>query len=449
MERDMTIGSPGKMIINFTIPIFIGNIFQQLYSMVDTVIVGKFVGTEALAAVGSCGTLVFLIIGFLIGLTAGFTVITAQHFGAGNKQAMRQSVASAAILSAIVSIVLTVVSMGMMKQILAWMNTPADIYKEAYGYIMVICGGIVAQVLYNLLASILRALGNSKVPLYFLILAALLNIVLDLVFIIVFHMGAAGAAYATVISQGVSGLLCLVYIVKKVPDLHLKKEDWNINWHLAGWQLRIGLPMALQYSITAIGTIMVQAALNTLGSLSVASFAAASKIEQIVTQAYVALGTTMATYCAQNRGAGKIDRIHQGFRSATWMGSLYAIVTGVLIMFGGKYLTVLFVSENVAQITALADVYLKCVGVMFIPLAIVNIYRNGIQGMGYGLLPMLAGVAELIGRGVVAVISAAKGSYLGACLASPAAWVLAGGLLLVMYFAIMHGYQKADVKKAI
>lgn len=438
METDMTVGSPARVILNFTIPIFIGNIFQQLYNMADAVIVGKFVGPNALAAVGSCGTLMFLIIGFLQGLTAGFTVITAQHFGAGNKKAMRQSVASAYVLSAVISVLMTVLSMSMMKQILVWMNTPPEIYDEAYGYIMVICAGIVAQVLYNLLASILRALGNSKVPLYFLILAAFLNVVLDLIFIIIFHMGAAGAAYATVISQGVSGILCLLYIFRKVPDLHLKKEDWKLDRNLAAWQIKIGLPMALQYSITAIGTIMVQAALNTLGALSVASFAAANKIEQVVSQAYVALGTTMATYCAQNMGAGRWDRLKKGFFWGTVIGCIYAVVTGAAIIFGGKYLVILFVSEQVDQIMSLADIYLKCVGIMFIPLAIVNIYRNGIQGMGYALLPMMAGVAELIGRGAVALISAEQGSYLGTCMASPAAWILAGGLLLIMYFCIMR-----------
>lgn len=449
MERDMTAGSPGKAILNFTIPIFIGNIFQQLYNMVDAVIVGKFVGPQALAALGSCGTIMFLILGFLLGLTAGFTVITSQHFGAGNKKAMRQSVASAAILSGVISIIMTAGSMLMMEQILTWMNTPADIYDEAYSYIIVICGGIAAQVLYNLLASILRALGNSKVPLYFLVLAAFLNIVLDLIFIVVFHMGAGGAAYATVISQAISGILCLIYIGKKVPELHLKKEDWKINWSMAGWQMKIGLPMALQYSITAVGTIMVQAALNTLGSLAVAGFAAASKIEQIVTQAYVALGTAMATYCAQNTGAGKFKRIRQGFKAATLIGSVYAVLTGVAIILGGKYLTILFVSEQVNEIMNLADIYLKCVAVTFIPLAIVNIYRNGIQGMGYGLLPMMAGVAELIGRGSVALISASRGSYMGTCMASPAAWILAGSLLLVMYFGIVHRKSGEERKKAV
>ena len=204
MEKDMTAGSPAKMILNFTIPLFLGNVFQQFYSMADTVIVGKFVGTKALAAVGSTGTIMFLIVTSLIGMTAGF----AQRFGAGDLAGMRKSVAMSGILSAIISILITIISMAGMKSLLTIMNTPQDIFHDAYVYIMIICGGIVAQILYNLLSSILRALGNSKVPLYFLIFAALMNIILDLVFIIGFHLGAAGAAYATVISQGVSGVGC-------------------------------------------------------------------------------------------------------------------------------------------------------------------------------------------------------------------------------------------------
>lgn len=442
----MTTGSPGKMIFNFTMPIFIGNIFQQFYNMADTVIVGKFVGNAALAAVGACGTLAFLIIGFLQGVTAGFTVVTAQHYGAGNMKAMKKSVASGAVLTLIVSVILTVLSMVSMSKVLHLMNTPSDMYGEAYGYIMVLCGGIIAQALYNYLASVLRALGDSKRPLYFLVIAALLNIVLDLVFIIIFRLGAAGAAYATVIAQGISGILCLFYIGKMVPALHLHKEDWEMDGSLIGWQLKIGLPMAFQYSITAIGTIVVQSCLNILGSTAAAGFAAASKIEQVFSQAYVALGTTMATYCAQNMGAGKYTRIRKGFKNATLMGFAYAIVTGVIIFFGGKYMTVFFVSENLNQIMGYVDIYLRCVSVSFLPLVIVNLYRNGIQGMGYGLLPMTAGIAELIGRSGAALIASHFGSYMGICLASPAAWVLAGTLLIVMYFKIMKGKKDREIQ---
>lgn len=443
MQNNMTAGSPAKLILQFTVPVFIGNVFQQFYSMVDAVIVGKFVGTKALAGVGATGTINFLIIGFLIGMTAGFTVLTAQKFGAGDMDAMRKTVASAAVLSVVMSVLMTTVSMLGMKRLLIFMNTPKDIFSYAYGYIMIICAGIFAQVLYNLLSSILRALGNSKVPLYFLILAAFLNIVLDLVLIIIFHMGAAGAAYATVISQGVSGVACLIYIKKKVPVLYLHKEDWSIESSLLKTQMRIGFPMALQYSITAIGAMMVQSALNLLGSTAVAAFTAASKIEQIVTQAYVALGTAMATYCAQNMGAGNLIRIRKGFRAGTWIGAVYSVIVGVMIVCGGHYLTYLFVeTSDVPKVIGQVRIYLVCVAIFFIPLTIVNLYRNGIQGMGFGLLPMTAGIAELVGRGAVAIIASKQESYVGACLASPMAWVLAGSLLLIMYFGIMKNLEQ-------
>ena len=443
VQHDMTSGSPMNIILSFTVPIFIGNGFQQFYNMAYAVIVGKFVGTGALAVVGSTGTIMFLIYGFVVGMTAGFTVLTAQKFGAGDMDAMRKTVAGAALLSLIIGIILTVAFMLFMEPWLVLMNTPEDIFKDAYSYIMIISAGILAQMLYNLLASILRALGNSKVPLYFLILSAGLNIVLDLVLIIVFRMGTAGAAVATVISQGVSGLLCLVYIVKAVPVLRMNREDWHPSGMLLKTQLRIGIPMALQYSITAIGTMMVQSALNILGSTLVAAFTAASKIEQVVTQAYVAMGTTIATFGAQNMGAGDVSRIRQGFKSCTILGVIYSIAAMALVMTVGKHMTYLFVSEDVALIMDSVDIYLKCVGLFFIPLAIVNIYRNGIQGLGYGILPMMAGVAELVGRGVVAVIAAGQKSYTGVCLASPAAWILAGALLIGMYYYII----KIDLKK--
>ena len=439
----MTTGSPMKIIFNFTLPIFIGNVFQQFYNMADAVIVGKFVGNKALAAVGSTGTIMFLIYGFVVGMTAGFTVLTAQKFGAGDMPAMRRTVVGASFLSLVVGLVLTAAFMVFMKPWLVLMHTPEDIFADAYAYIMIISAGILAQMLYNLLASILRALGNSKVPLYFLILAALLNIVLDLVLIIVFHMGAAGAAVATVISQGISGVLCLFYIIRKVPLLRLTRDDRHLSGDLLRTQIRIGIPMALQYSITAVGTMMVQSALNILGSTLVAAYTAAGKIEQIVTQAYVAMGTTMATYGAQNMGAGDLSRIRQGFKASTIIGVIYAIVSAALVMTVGKYMTYLFVSEDVALIMDSVNTYLICVGIFFIPLAIVNIYRNGIQGLGYGLLPMMAGVAELVGRGVVAVIAAGQKSYLGVCLASPAAWVLASLLLIGMYYYVV----KIDLKK--
>lgn len=442
MEKDMTVGKPASVIINFTIPILIGNIFQQFYNMADAIIVGRCVGNKALAAVGSTGTFMFLIYGLVTGMTVGFTVSTSQRFGAGDMDGMRKSVASAIKLAAIVTALMTAVTMIFMRPMLRLMNTPSDIFDDAYSYIMIICAGIAAQVLYNMLSAILRALGNSKTPLYFLILSALLNIGLDLVFIKVFRMGAAGAAYATVISQLIAGIASFIYIITKVPLLHLKKEDWAYDRVLVGNQLKVGFPMALQYSITAIGTTMVQAALNKLGSTAVASYTAAGKIEQIAGQAYVAIGTTMATYCAQNRGAGRIDRIKEGFKSATCMGFIYSIIVGALIFFFGKYMTYLFVSEDISEVIGYVDTYLRCISLFFIPLTIVNVHRNGIQGMGFGVLPMMAGVAELIGRGVASVVAAHYRSYIGICMGGPAAWVLAAALLIWMYHMVIRKLEK-------
>ena len=449
--KDLTTGSPMKLILGFGIPLLFGMLFQQFYNMMDTIIVGKFLGVSALASVGATGSINFMIIGFCMGVCNGFAIPVAQRFGAKDEHGMRKFVANSVWLSIIFAVVMAVLVCVFCRQILELMNTPEDIFDDAYTYIMIICGGIFTQVLYNLLSSILRALGNSKTPLYFLLLSAGLNIVLDLVLIIYFHMGVAGAAYATVISQGVSGFLCLIFIIKKVPVLHMEKGEFRLEKNLSIQQLKVGFPMALQYSITAIGTMMVQSALNMLGSIAVAAFTAANKIENLLTQAYVAQGVTMATYCAQNMGAGRPDRIRKGFRAADIQGFLYGIAAGIFFLFAGKYLTYLFLSENVEEVIGNVEIYLRCIGIFMIPLAIVNIYRNGIQGMGYGLLPMMAGVAELFGRGLTALVAAHYRSYFGTCMASPMAWILASALLLVMYHFIMKDLDsrfKSNVERA-
>ena len=437
MEKNMATGSPGKNILYFALPVFAGNLFQQIYNVVDTVIVGKFVSTEALAAVGSTGTINFMILGFMTGLMAGITVLTSQRFGAEDMRGMRRSVASAGMIAIAATIILTAISLLEMHRLLVLMNTTDDIFDDAYRYIMIICAGILVQALYNLFACILRALGNSKVPLYFLLFSASMNIILDLVSIIVLKMGVAGAAYATVISQGVSAVLCFIYMVKKVPILHLTREDFHVEGRLIKNQLAVGLPMAFQYSITAIGTTMVQMALNTLGSTYVAAFTAASKCEQMAGQAYIALGSAMATFAAQNVGAGRYDRVRKGFARATMFGVIFSVVIGLVMYFFGYIVTGLFVTGDATQIEGMVDTYMKYTALFLIPLTVVNVYRNGIQGMGYGLLPMTAGIAELVGRGSVALIAIHYHSYAGVCLASPMAWILASALLLTMYFAIM------------
>ena len=441
--KDLTTGSPMKLILGFGIPLLFGMLFQQFYNMMDTIIVGKFLGVSALASVGATGSINFMIIGFCMGVCNGFAIPVAQRFGAKDEHGMRKFVANSVWLSIIFAVVMAVLVCVFCRQILELMNTPEDIIDGSYSYIFVIFLGIPATYMYNLLSGIMRSLGDSKTPLYLLIFSSILNIILDLLSIIVLKMGVAGAAWATVIAQAVSGFCCLGVIWKKFPILHVQREEWQPDKLCILNLCNMGIPMGLQYSITAIGTMMVQTSLNILGSTLVAAFTAANKIEQVVTQAYVAMGTTMATYGAQNMGAGNVPRIRQGFKACTILGVIYSFIAAAFVMTVGKYMTYLFVSENVDVIMDSVEIYLWCIGICFIPLAVVNIYRNGIQGLGYGLLPMMAGVAELVGRGAVAVAAAKQRSYTGVCMASPAAWILAGSLLLVMYYYIM----KVDMKK--
>lgn len=442
MELDMTKGSPAKLIAKFIVPIIIGNIFQQFYNMVDTIIVGQYVGLQALAAVGSTGTIIFLIFGFVQGMTTGFTVKTAQCYGAGDMQGMKRSIGNAAFLSVIVTAVMTVVSVLCMDGLLTIMNTPEDMYGMAKEYLMVVCVGMVWNILYNLLASILRAIGNSVMPLVLLIISAFLNIVLDLWFIAGLDMGVAGAAYATIISQGVSGVLCLIYMIKKVPLLHMEKEHWKPNLQFIGNQLSVGLPMALQFSITAIGTIMVQSALNLLGSTVVGAYSVACKVEQLVTQPYGAMGVTMATYGAQNRGVNDLDRISKGVKVANVMSAIYSVVIYGVILALLPYAVRLFVKENIDVVYGYARTYMIICGAFFIPLGLIFIFRNLLQGCGFGVLPMLGGVVELIGRGVMAFAAARMRSYEGVCMANASAWILAGAFFVILYFILMKKMRR-------
>ncbi|MDD2969811.1 MAG: MATE family efflux transporter [Lachnospiraceae bacterium] len=442
MELDMTKGNPLKLIIRFMVPLIIGNIFQQLYNMADTIIVGRYVGVKALAAVGSTGTIMFLIIGFMQGMTTGFTILTSQRFGSGDMAGLRKSVGNAAVLSAIVTIIGTIVSVYFMDGLLKLMNTPSDIFQDAKEYITIICIGLVCNILYNLLASILRAVGNSKVPLYFLVVAAVMNVFLDLFFIIQFNMGVAGAAWATVISQGVSGILCLLYIMKKVPVIHIKKEDWKLDYYCVRNQISIGIPMALQFSITAIGTILVQSALNMLGSVAVAAYTAAGKVEQFVTQPFLALGMTMATYCAQNTGVDDVERVRKGVRIANIMSAIYGVCIAFVVVAAMPYLVTLFVTGDAGEIIQYANTYIRITSVFFVPLGLIFIFRNVFQGCGYSFVPLMGGVVELLSRAVLAFVAASLLSFKGVCFANAAAWITAGGYLGIAYLFAIRKWQK-------
>lgn len=447
MEKDMTKGSPFRLILTFTIPLIIGNVFQQLYNMVDAVIVGRFVGVNALAAVGMSGSIVFLILGFLNGLTTGFTVLTSRTFGAGNMDGMKKSVYSASVLAVAVTVILTLISITGLKGLLSLMNTPEEIYKDAYQYLFVVFLGIWTQVLYNLLASFLRALGNSRIPLYFLILAAVLNIFLDFVFILGLHMGTRGAAVATVISQGTSGILCLVYIIRKVPLLHMKKEHRVLERNSVRFQIKVGIPMGLQFSITAVGIMILQSALNGFGARVVAGFTASTKVMQLINQALISIGVTMATYTSQNMGAQRLDRIRRGARVSTVMSMVYAGVVTLVLHFFGKYMVRLFIDSGQADVLGYCEKYFSVIAPFMLILGTIFIYRNILQGMGYGVVPMLAGAAELAARSAAAFTARHFVSFEGICWADPLAWLAAALPLIITYLWKMGKLEKEIDRK--
>ena len=444
MQLDMTKGRPMPIIMRFFIPIFIGNMFQQFYNMVDSIIVGRYVGTEAFAAVGSTGTIMFLVLGFANGLATGFTVLTSQRFGAKDEKGIRQSVANAIFLSVIVSAVMTVFSMLSMKGLLHLLNTPSNIYHYAYDYIIIITGGTAAVCFYNLFSSLLRAVGNSKAPLFFLILSATLNIFLDLLFIIVFKWEVKGAALATIASQAISAICCLIYILLKVKMLVPHRDEWRLKGSFAKRQLAIGFPMALQFGITASGTMIMQSAINRFGSDAIAGFNASSKVGGLLTQAFPALGQSMATYTGQNFGKQDIDRIHEGSHVALKISLVAALLGAGLALLLLKPAIPMFLGSN-ADIDAIlpwAKPYTYMSIIFYMPLGILFIYRDMMQGCGYGFLPMMGGVLELVARFTTAMLSMRFNSYLLGVAGDPAAWIITG-----IFDAIAYQYVIRDVKK--
>lgn len=432
---DMTKGSIAKSLFSFTMPILIGNIFQQFYTIADTMIVGRTLGSKALAAVGSTGTISFLVLGMALGLASGFTVVTSQKFGAKDEKGMRMSVTNGIILIAIISIILTAFSTIFMRKILTLMNTPEDIFEGAYIYILIICGGLFTTVYYNLFAGFLRAVGNSKVPLFFLLLSSGINIALDLVFIIVFGWGVAGAAIATVLSQFVAAIGSLIYMLFKEKSLVPKKGDWHLEKSIANVQLYIGLPMGLQYSITASGTMVMQAAINIFGSAAVAAFSAAAKCSAIFTSVFNSIGQAIPTYVGQNYGKGDLDRINKGVRITTLFSTVYAVIAAVIAIALLPYELRLFVN-NEAEVTALipwARIYIIEAGIFFIPLGWIFIFRNSMQAFDASMPALAAGIVEMVTRVGCAVLAIFINSYPVAVFCDSAAWLTGGIYCIIAY----------------
>ncbi len=437
MTKDLTKGSPMKLIIGFSAPLLFGFLFQQFYNLVDTLIVGRFLGVNALAAVGATGSVNFLIIGFCMGICNGFAIPLAQKFGAGDFKGLRAFMMNAIYLSIAFAIVTTILTVTFCMQILKLMLTPDNIIEGAYQYIVVIFLGIPVTYLYNLISGIIRSMGDSKTPVVFLVISSVLNIILDIIFIRVFQMGVAGAAWATVLSQLVSGIGCVSYSIRKFEVLHANTEERRINTSYMKTLCGMGVPMGLQYSITAIGSVILQTSVNTLGSNAVASMTAGSRIAMFFCCPFDALGSTMATYGGQNVGAKKVERLSSGLKACSILGILYALFAFAVMFFAGRTLAGFFVEGAAADV--MDDAYLMLVinSAFYIPLAFVNIVRFLIQGMGYSKFAVFAGVCEMAARTAVGFLLVPTFGFPAACAASPIAWLLADIFLFPAYFHVL------------
>ncbi len=406
----MTNGSPMKLILGFSVPLLFGFLFQQFYNLMDTLIVGRFLGVDDLAAVGSTGSVNFLIIGFCMGVCNGFAIPLAHKFGAGDYKGMRGFMMNAIYLSAIFAV------------IIFW--------------------GIPVTYLYNLVSGIIRSMGDSRTPVVFLVIAAVINIGLDLFFIVVLGTGVEGAAWATVISQLISGVGCLIYSIRHFEILHPEKEEMQVNKTYMMTLCGMGVPMGLQYSITAIGSVILQSAVNSLGSHAVAAMTAGSKIGMFFCCPFDALGSTMATYGGQNVGAKKLDRVSGGLKAASILGCAYAVLAFVIMIFFRGALAGFFVGEAEPEVVSNAGLFLLINSAFYIPLAFVNIVRFLIQGMGYSKFAILAGVFEMVARTLVGFAFVPVFGYVAACFASPVAWIFADAFLFPAYFHVLKKTKK-------
>ena len=436
MNKDMTKGSPLKLIIIFTLPLVLGNLLQQLYQMADTYIISQTIGVEAFAAVGSTNSINVLVLGLAIGLTSGLSVITAQRFGKKDEKGIRENLAASVIIAGFASIVLSVLAVTFTRPILEFMNTPVELFDYAFRYLRMSFLGMSAVVLFNLISNLLRAIGNTRAPLVFLAIASVLNVVLDLVFILVFNMGVAGASLATVIAQFVSAIIGVIYIKRNVPMFRIYKEDWSAGWKQIKEHASIAFPMGFQTSIIAIGMIAVSMTLNTLGPEAVAATTAAQKIDSLATKPLMAVGVTMATYTAQNYGAGKLDRVWEGVSKILKVSLIYSTVVGLILVMFGRQLAMLFVGAENPEILEMSRLYFMTNSSLYIFLATLIVHRYTLQGLGKSTAPTLAGLFELVARvGAVLLLSQSMG-FVGVGLANPLAWVAALVPLLGSYYGL-------------
>ena len=438
MTQEMTQGKPLGLLLRFSIPLLLGNIFQQFYNLVDTVIVGRYLGITALTAVGATASVNFLVMGFCTGACSGFAIPVAQYFGARDYPHMRKIVANSIYLTAGFALILTIATVVFCREILVLMQTPGEILEDSYGYLAVIMAGLPFTFLYNMAAGVIRALGDSKTPFYFLVAATIVNIVLDILFIVGFQMGVPGAAYATVLAQAVSGILCLIYMKKKYTILRIQGEEWRLSKDCLRKLFVVGVPLGLQSAITSIGSIMLQSSVNALGIVYVSAYTALMKIKQFTICPYSAFDTAIATYTSQNYGAGRIDRVKSGIHAGLKIYTVYSIAAAVLLTFWGDKIALIFVDASEREVLSCVGLFFRCCGVFYLAIVVLNCLRAVIQGLGYGLASMLAGVCELLARAVTALFFIPHFGYIAVCFTDGAAWILAGACVAVMYMAIIR-----------
>lgn len=447
--KELTSGNPAKVIFAFSVPIIIGNLFQQLYSMIDTIIVGRTIGVDAIAALGSTSYISTLIIGFMSGLTNGFSIITARHYGAGDNVKMRRSVAGTIIIGLAVSAVLTVASIFFIKPFMHLLNTPADIFDEAYSYISVTLFFMVTAMLYNMSAGVLRAVGDSITPLVFLIISSAMNVGLDILFIAKFGMGVSGAAYATIISQAVSFILCCVYIVIRFPYLIPKAEEFKITWAEV-WELfSMGLSLALMFSLVEVGSLILQRAINNFGTQTIAAHTAARKISSILMLPYTAFGSACATYCSQNIGAGRPDRAGKGVKSSilmAWVWSAAAVIIGYIF---SPYIVSWIAGTDEQYIVDLASKYMRVNTPFYFVLAVLIVLRSSLQGLGRKAVPVASSIIEMVGKAVIAFTAAPALGYFGVMISEPIVWIFMTILLIIGYASDKQLMEATFGKKKI
>lgn len=443
-SKEMTAGAPLPLIFNFTLPLLLGNLLQQTYSLIDAAIVGKTLGIHALAAVGASTSVVFLILGFCNGCCCGFGIPVAQKFGARDYATMRRYISLGLRLAALMSILIALATSLSCSSILKMMQTPEAIFKNAYLYLLITFIGVPCTFFYNLLSSIIRALGDSKTPFYFLLFSTILNIALDFFSILVLGWGVAGAAIATVVAQGISAILCYFYMYKHFSIIQMEKGEEKFDANLTKNLLGIGIPMGLQFSITAIGSIMLQSANNALGTACVAAFTAAMRIKMFFICPFETLGIAMATYVGQNYGAGKPGRVGEGIKSSVLMMSVYAIFTFTVLMLFSHELLYLFVSPSETEIIRDATFFLHVASVFFPLVGLLCILRYSIQGAGFTNLAMFSGVAEMIARILVSLIAVPIWGYTAVCFGDSTAWLFADLFLIPAFFYV---YKKIKLMR--